>query len=121
MAVQLSLPMSLGLTPKQREQLEGLVKQLERSYERHEHILHHGTTDPLYHDGINLHLVRNHILYFRGEIARLCAETMTPFPPIMHRPVPPEYPMDWCRRCLEGRCTARLHLGTGDRKVRKCG
>lgn len=98
------LSLSLELSPKLQRELETLVAELERAYERHASILKHGTTDPFWHDGVNLGLVRSHIIYFREEVARLCDRYLLPLPEVARRPVPQEYPRDWCLRCRQGRC-----------------
>lgn len=59
---------------KSEELKNELAARLRESYAEHKHILEHGCNDPFYEDGVNLNLVRNHILYYK----RQCKEKLPP-------------------------------------------
>lgn len=46
---------------------EKLGNELRDSYERWNHILQNGAGDPLWEDGSNMNLVRNHIIYYKRQ------------------------------------------------------
>lgn len=50
----------------------------------------HGCNDPFWPDGSNMNLVRNHIIYYKKEIERICAENQFAFPEEYYLPLPPE-------------------------------
>ena len=46
---------------------EKLGKELRDSYERWNHILQNGAGDPFWEDGLNMNLVRNHIIHYKRQ------------------------------------------------------
>lgn len=70
-----------------------LAEQLTESFERWDKLYCEGGSDPLYTDGENLNLVRNHIIYRKREIE----EQFEPvdYPEIYHRGTPPEVSKDY--------------------------
>lgn len=60
-----------------------LEQALYDSYERWEKLSREGGSDPSYADGMNLNLVRNHILSFRKKL-----EELDPLAPILKREIP---------------------------------
>jgi hypothetical protein len=96
--VQLSL-VDLLLTEGEAAELQRLLAELERKYERHAHILKRGTIDPFWHDSMNLNLVRSHILAAKRAITALCESKGIPVPEAVNRPTPPEYPPEFCVVC----------------------
>jgi hypothetical protein len=56
---------------------------------RWKEIAENGCNDPGWPDGVNLNLVRNHIIYDKREIQRICSEAGLPLPDEMYAPVPP--------------------------------
>src|SRR5690554_1230933 len=88
------------MTKKQEKEYNELSKELEKRFERHDHILKYGAGDPFYHDGVGLMLVRNHIRYYKRKLKELHYETAVPLPEIALRPTPPEYPINRCINCL---------------------
>ncbi len=86
-------------TPPVQEQIDSLNKQIERSIAEWEAIKTHGCSDPFYTDGVNMNLVRNHIIYYKNEIARLQeadTEQLSLFSELIcdcdPRPTPPKVP-----------------------------
>ena len=65
-----------------------LSKLLIESRERWADLYENGGSDPFWPDGVNLNLVRNHILWYRHQIE----EHLSPenYPECYHRPIPPE-------------------------------
>ena len=47
---------------------ENLLEELKKAYAQWESLYKQGGSDPFYPDGVNLNLVRNHILYFKRQI-----------------------------------------------------
>ena len=79
---------------------------LKKSYDRWEHLREYGGSDPSYADGVNMNLVRNHIMYYKEKIE----ETLPPYPEIYHRETPPEVDMDYIARPDEIRENAKISL-----------
>ena len=85
------------------EKLADLMGWLEESHRRWEEICSNGCADPFWPDGMNLNLVRNHILVMRRDIEAICRDTGLELPEIATMPVPPPVPMDFMareRNCL---------------------
>lgn len=51
----------------EKHRKEELAESLRESYARYCHIAEHGCSDPLYEDGTNLNLVRNHIINYKRQ------------------------------------------------------
>ena len=66
---------------------EELGKNIRDSFARWNYIYQNGAGDPLWEDGVNLELVRNHIIYDK----RRCEEELLPeqYPPEYHMELPP--------------------------------
>lgn len=94
---------------------EDLRQRIDDEFRRWDHIHLHGCSDPGWEDGININLVRNHIIYYYRQMAEimdgiqmsLLAEAG--FEPEQYgmRPIPPEFPMDWM--CQTGDYPDRLN------------
>lgn len=48
-----------------------------------------GCNDPFWTDGVNLNLVRNHVIYYKNQISELCTEIGLPLPEEYYIPTPP--------------------------------
>lgn len=73
------------------ELIEKLAEQCEESYDRWEYLYKNGGQDPFWEDGVNLNLVRNHILHYQRQISDICEEECILFvPDIINRDPPPE-------------------------------
>jgi len=81
---------------------------LKESFNRWDCLYLYGGSDPFWSDGVNLSLVRKHILYYKG----LIAETMPPgnYPEIYYRETPPEVDRDYMARTSEIRVNAKAAL-----------
>ena len=90
-----------------REQ-EDYAAELQKSHEHWVDLYENGGSDPFWEDGCNLHLVRNHIMYYRGKIE----ETMQPdeYPEIYYKEIPPEVDQKYMARPDEIRAAAKESL-----------
>ena len=73
--------------------LEQLRAELDKSYAEWERLLKEGGSDPFWPDGVNMNLVRNHIIWWKSHIqAKLQTEQLSMFDLSSgsdERPVPP--------------------------------
>ena len=79
--------------------------------ERHENwreLLVSGGRDPFYADGVNMNLVRNHILYYRKQVEELSAPE--DYPEAYHLPVPDEVDSGYIARKEEILANAKRSL-----------
>ena len=94
---------------------EDLRQKIDDEFRRWDHIHLHGCSDPGWEDGINMNLVRNHIIYYYRQIAeimdgiQMSLFAAAGFEPEQYgmRPIPPEFPMDWM--CPTGDYPDRLN------------
>lgn len=49
-----------------------------------------GCTDPFWADGCNMNLIRNHIIYYKDKITKICEESRLTLPEEYYLPLPPE-------------------------------
>lgn len=82
-----------------------LERDLEEEYRGWEYLYEHGGSDPFHSDGVNLNLVRNHIIYDKKQM-----EELQYFPPIYNRELPPEVPNNYMARKEEIRQNAEKTL-----------
>lgn len=61
---------------------------LENSFARWDYIHEHGCSDPFWADGVNMNLVRNHIMYYKQKLSE--EATLFLLPEAYYREVPPE-------------------------------
>ncbi len=75
-------------TPEQeiKECAEGIVSSLRRW----KCINENGCNDPAWQDGMNMNLVRNHILYYKKKISEICTENNISLPEESYLPTPPK-------------------------------
>ena len=64
----------------------------------------HGGSDPFYHDGVNLNLVRNHIIYAKRQFAESVSDG--DLPEVYYRETPPEVEQSYMARADEIRQNA---------------
>ena len=69
--------------------LDELAKECKQSYERWTELHSNGCRDPCWTDGVNLNLVRNHIIHYKRQMAALYKEQGVEPPPILLRELPP--------------------------------
>ena len=70
------------------EMISSWAEQCRKSYEQWQNIFENGCHDPFWEDGINLNLVRNHIIYFQRQMNDLCEEIGYLKPEICSREIP---------------------------------
>lgn len=73
------------------DMIDSLVEDMKREYSHWLHIRENGCRDPYWTDGVNMNLTRNHIRYYKANIARLCEEKGLLLPDeYFATPTPPE-------------------------------
>ena len=77
------------------EELQKHVAACSKEYEHWKALRTDGGTDPNWSDGVNLNLVRTHIICAKKEIRRTCDKFGLTIPAIYYRPLPPEMPADF--------------------------
>lgn len=80
--------------PNSKELKEMLVKDMKRWV----HIFNEGCSDPSYCDGVNINLVRNHILHDKAEIERNLQHNYMAYPDEYFYPDPIELPQTFMAR-----------------------
>lgn len=91
---------------KRKEASADYEAALKNCFDRWEHLRVYGGSDPSFADGVNMNLVRNHIMYYKEKIE----ETLPPYPEIYHRETPPKVDMDYMARPDEIRENAKISL-----------
>ena len=83
------------MKPKTEQQLR---EELQQSFDRWDHLLIHGCQDPFWPDGVNMNLVRNHIIWYYKQLEEISAQPvqLSLFNDLSlgknDRPVPPKVP-----------------------------
>lgn len=77
---------------------------LENSFARWDFIHEHGCSDPFWADGVNMNLVRNHIMYYKQKLSE--EATLFLLPEAYYREVPPEVDNNFMARPEEIRQNA---------------
>ncbi len=90
------------------ERISELVRQIEKSYNHWIELRDGGSCDPFWADGMQMNLVRNHIIYDKNQLKDLLAgeEQISFFAPsfsVETRPTPPEVPENYM-------CPTGVHL-----------
>lgn len=81
------------MSKKKVDNSKELGEELLAEHKRWKNLYEHGGSDPFWADGVNLNLVRNHILWYRKRIA----DELDPskYPECFTWDVPPEVPMQY--------------------------
>ena len=79
---------------------------LESSYAEWDKLFTEGGSDPFYTDGVNLELVRNHIIYYKEQLAKQ-ENSLIGLPNAYYRELPPEIDPNYMARPDEIRENAR--------------
>ena len=69
---------------------------LENSFARWDFIHEYGCSDPFWADGVNMNLVRNHIMYYKQQLSE--EATLFLLPKVYYREVPPEVDNNYMAR-----------------------
>lgn len=75
---------------EQEMEIQKLADGIIKEKEHWEDIRDNGCNDPFWCDGTNMNLTRNHIIYNKTAIAKICSENYYPFPAEYYIPTPPE-------------------------------
>lgn len=71
-------------------------------------IYENGCSDSTWEDGVNLNLVRNHILYFRGLCESTFGTKYWMYPDAYFFPLPPQFPNAFMATSRELRCKGKV-------------
>ena len=74
----------------------GYAAALENSFARWDFIHEYGCSDPFWADGVNMNLVRNHIMYYKQQLSE--EATLFLLPKAYYREVPPEVDNNYMAR-----------------------
>ena len=107
--------------------LSQLTNDLTKAFARWDHLFSHGGQDPFWPDGVNLNLVRNHILHYKRSIAEIVeADQDEPsffgvtYPDIYYRATPDEVPRDYMAKADEIRKRAQEQLALYEQDPNFC-
>ncbi len=89
-----------------RGQKNDYAAELEKSYTRWDELFTKGGSDPFWTDGVSLNLVRNHILYYKEQLAKQ-ENSLFGLPDIYYRELPPVVDHNYMARPDEIRENAR--------------
>ena len=92
---------------KQKHEID-YAAELEESYARWEYLYENGCSDPFYEDGINLNLVRNHIIYYKQMLEK--ENSLFGLPDAYYRELPPEVGSKYMARPDEIRANAAIAM-----------
>lgn len=92
---------------KQKHEVD-YAAELEESYARWDYLYEYGGSDPFYEDGINLNLVRNHIIYYKGMLEK--KNSLFGLPDVYYRELPPEVDIRYMARPDEIRANAAIAM-----------
>ena len=84
-----------------KKENENLAEELEKSFERWEHLKEHGGSDPFYADGTNMNLVRKHIIYYKKKMVEEYGRDYEKYPEVIYRETPPEVKENYMARAGE--------------------
>lgn len=87
---------------------EDPLAELEKAYSHWQALYDHGGSDPTWPDGVNLNLVRSHIIYYKRQIEETCPLYMGD--ELYQRPLPPEVDNNYMARADEIREHAKQAL-----------
>ena len=93
-----------------KKKQEGPLAGLENAYAQWQRIYENGSSDPFWPDGVNLELVRNHIIYFKSQIEETCPLYMAD--ELYLRELPPEVDQNYMANPDKIREQARRSLET---------
>lgn len=89
-----------------RGQKTDYAAELEKSYAQWDEVFTRGGSDPFWTDGVSLELVRNHIIYYKEQLAKQ-ENSLFGLPDIYYRELPPEIDPNYMARPDEIRENAR--------------
>ena len=75
--------------------IQDITNNLIDRYNRWKHIYLNGCSDPFWEDGVNINLVRNHILYYKRLLEETLRDNFIGYPDVYYFPEPPELPYNF--------------------------
>lgn len=87
-----------------KEQIE-LTKELEEKFQHYDEVFKNGCDDPLWTDGVNLNLIRNHIIIGKGIIKEAFPDGE--YPDVFYKKTPDEIDDDYMAKADEIRTNAK--------------
>lgn len=75
------------------EKQKRCVEDLKEDFERYQYVLENGSNDPSWSDGVNLNLIRNHIIHHKKIIEKEFVNES--YPDIYFQPTPDEMDSDF--------------------------
>ena len=98
--------------------IEDTCKEIRKSFERWKDINRSGCNDPFWTDGVNMNLVRNHIIYYKRQLEDICRSSRCGLPEEYYLAVPPEVDINYMAHLRQKDRVKRL-LSMGDVPVLK--
>lgn len=87
---------------------EDYTASLQERFDRWDSVYQNGCRDPFWSDGVNLNLIRNHIIFYKSELEK--SITDGEYPEIYYRDTPPKVDSNYIARPNEIRENARKTL-----------
>lgn len=84
--------------PSLEKQLEEAIANHAAEYKQWYHYWKYGGSDPFWPDGSNMHLIRNHIIYYKRQMKELCEQIGCDLPECYAEALPPEVDKDYMAR-----------------------
>ncbi len=91
-----------------KDKMRDYAQELQDSFYRWDYLNEYGGQDPFYHDGVNMNLVRNHIIYYKDRLSE--SDSLFSLPDCYYRETPPKVEMSYMARPDEIRINARLAM-----------
>lgn len=84
-------------------------------YKRWKQIYDEGCSDPSWEDGVNINLVRNHIIYHKKECDKYLGNRFYLYPDCYFFPLPPELPNSFMAKDRYLNCKGEVYRQTKDK------
>lgn len=89
-----------------RSRATDYAAELEKEYAQWDEVFTNGGSDPFWTDGVNLFLIRSHILFYKEQLEKQ-GDSLFGVPDIYYRATPPEVDCNYMARSDEIRENAR--------------
>lgn len=94
-----------------QEELQKYCKRIKEEISNWKDINQNGCNDPFWSDGCNLNLVRNHIIYYKEEIRKICNDNKIELPEEYHLSIPPKADNDYMANLKQTERVKRIFYG----------
>lgn len=74
----------------QEQEIQELCNDIRQEIAHWEDLNENGGQDPFWPDGVNMNLIRNHVIYAKQRLAEICNKHGIQLPGEMYLPIPPE-------------------------------